>query len=362
MHSPQLAISIIAALVLAACAGAPPSPHAALTQDVGRFQVEHRISVPVPEGAQDVRIWFPLPRPGAEQDVADLKIDAPAGWRETKDALGNRYVFAQVQAPQGKVAVATAFTVTRREYNADVDPKKTRPLTDTERQQHAAHLRADKHVVIDDEIRALAAQIVGNEDNPVRVARKLYDWTLANVEYWVKDPSKWKASPVGSTEYCLKNRTGNCTDFHSLWTSLARASGLPTRMEYGSLFKPALDGADRDASYHCWPEFWAPNLGWIPHDVAIADIFVAPIALNADNTEKVTLTTASGYSGPSPQWVDYYFGNLDARRVTWSMGRDLMLEPPQQAGPVNAVAKGYVEIDGKEFATFERKMTFRELH
>ncbi|MCA8976429.1 MAG: transglutaminase domain-containing protein [Planctomycetes bacterium] len=159
----------------------------------------------------------------------------------------------------------------------------------------------------------------------------------------------------------MANRTGNCTDFHSLWTALARASGIPTRMSYGSLFKPSLDGVDRDASYHCWPEFYAPGIGWIPNDVAVADIFTRPIALDASNTEKVTLTTATGYSGASPEWVDYYFGNLDARRVTWTMGRDLLLSPPQKAGPVNANAKGYVEVDGKEFSGFERKMTFREL-
>jgi hypothetical protein len=59
--------------------------------------------------------------------------------------------------------------------------------------------------------------------------------------------------------------------------------------------------------------------------------------------------------------VDYYFGNLDARCVTWTMGRDLLLEPRQAAEPVNANPKGYVEIDGAEFAKFERKMTFRKV-
>jgi transglutaminase-like putative cysteine protease len=356
-------LSVVAA-GLAGCSSAPhsvASAHSALTPDAARFAVTHTLAVPVPDGAREVRIWFPLPRRDPAQDVADLWVEAPAGWRETEDAAGNRYVYVQVAAPPGKVAVKTSFTLTRREQNVAADPARTRPLTAAERAEHAAALAPNQHVVLDDAIRTLAAEIRGSEENPVRVARKLYDWTLANVEYWVKDPKKWKASPVGSSRYCLESRTGNCTDFHSLWTALARASGLPTRMQYGSLFKPALDGADRDASYHCWPEFWAPGLGWVPHDVAVADIFVAPIALDAENKEKVTLTTATGYDGPSAQWVDYYFGNLDARRVTWTTGRDLTLEPPQQAGPVNAVAKGYVEVDGKEFAGFERKMTYREL-
>jgi hypothetical protein len=33
--------------------------------------------------------------------------------------------------------------------------------------------------------------------------------------------------------------------------------------------------------------------------------------------------------------IDYYFGNIDDRRVVWSMGRDLMMQPAQDDGPVN---------------------------
>ncbi|MBK8101694.1 MAG: transglutaminase domain-containing protein [Planctomycetes bacterium] len=358
MKSLPLAMPLLA---LAACQSGGNHAAAALFADSATFAVTNTITVPVPAGAKNVRIWFPIPHDDAEQTITGLQIDGPDGLRQTTDALGNRYVYAEVATPGEKVTVKTSFTVMRREVNADIDAGRSRPLTDAERQEHAAWLDDDQHVVVTDEIRALAAQIRGDEQNPVRVARKLYDWTLANVEYWVKDPSKWKASPVGSSDYCLKNRTGNCTDFHSLWTALARASGIPTRMKYGSLFKPSLDGQDRDGSYHCWPESWFPGLGWVPNDVAVADIFVAPIALDANNTEKVTLTTANGYQKADPAMVDYYFGNLDARRVTWTLGRDLTLEPRQAGGPVNANAKGYVEIDGVEFGKFERKMTFREV-
>lgn len=354
--------AIAAPLAIGGCASARVDPAiAAMTPDSGRFRVEHVLTVPVPAGSRRVEVWMPLPRVEATQDTTDLVVEAPEGWRETSDANGNRYVYAKVEDRSGEVALRTSYVVTRREVNADVDAAKTRPHDAAERTALAEHLAPNRHIVVDDEIKALAARIRGDETNPVRVARLLYDWTLENVEYWVKDPSKWKASPVGSSQYCLTNRTGNCTDFHSLWIALARASGIPTRIVYGSLFKPALDGQDRDASYHCWPEFHAPGLGWIPHDVAIADIFAEPIALDANNTEKVTLTTANGYAGASREWVDYYFGNLDARRVSWTVGRDLTLSPPQSAGPVNANAKGYVEIDGAEFAGFQRKMTFHEL-
>ena len=46
--------------------------------------------------------------------------------------------------------------------------------------------------------------------------------------------------------YCLENGTGNCTDFHSLYMSLSRAAGIPTRITYGSFFKGPLNGKDQD--------------------------------------------------------------------------------------------------------------------
>ena len=64
---------------------------------------------------------------------------------------------------------------------------------------------------------------------------------------------------------------------------------------------------------------------------------------------------------PTKQQQDWYFGNLDVRRVTWSIGRDLTLAPPQDAGPVNAMHKVYVELDGKPHAAWDRKLTFRSL-
>jgi transglutaminase-like putative cysteine protease len=203
----------------------------------------------------------------------------------------------------------------------------------------------------------------------VKAARKIYDWVLDNIDYWVKDPANKKASPVGSSEYCLTTKTGNCTDFHSLWVALGRSAGIPSRIVYGSIFKPELAGKDSDQSYHCWPVFYATGIGWISQDVAVADIFHGTFPLNDANAEKVRLTTASGYSGPDEKLVNWYFGNIDDRRVVWSTGRDLKLDPPQAAGPVNALPKAYVEVDGVVFGEksadgktvqWTRKLTYTE--
>lgn len=259
--------------------------------------------------------------------------------------------------------VVQTFVVIRREIRDHVDHTKTRPLTDADRVHFAKHLQPNKHVVIDDEIRKLADEIVGSETNPVLMARKLYDWVLDNVDYWVKDPKTKKASPVGSTSYCLTFRTGNCTDFQSLWTSLARAKGIPTQIVYGSFLKPDLRARDADQSYHCWAEFYAPGLGWVRHDVAVADLYHGDVPVNADNERLIRLTAADGTFGTDPTRVNYYFGSLDERRVVWSRNRDLTLSPKQDGEPVNALPKAYVEVDGTtlpEGTGWVRKLTYTE--
>lgn len=353
-------ILVLGFVALAACAHVP-SPEVPRA----RFQVRHELKVSIPEGAQRVRIWFAFPQNEPAQVVTDSRVVAPWPHRIEHDSEGNQVLFLEAVSPREKeVMIVHTFTLTRFEVHLDVDPGRTRPLTDAERIQFSKYLEPNQHVIIDDRIRSLAREIVGTETNPVVAARRIYDWVLANIDYWVKDPKNKKASPVGSTEYCLTSKTGNCTDFHSLWTSLARASGIPTRMVYGSFFKAELDGQDVDQSYHCWPEFYAPGIGWIPHDVAVADIFVGDFEINNDNRTLVIRTTPDGYSGPDRAKVDFYFGNLDARRVTWSIGRDLTMSPRQEAGPVNALPKAYVEVDGKphpENKGWVRKLTYREL-
>jgi transglutaminase-like putative cysteine protease len=357
-------------LLASACAGTTTSPgeadNAPAAVKSADFDVRHQLTVKVPEGAQRVRIWFAYPQKEAAQGVSDVSIEAPIPHRLVKDSEGNEALCLEAEHPKaGDLVVVESFALTRREVKSGVSKDKARPLTEADRAEHKRFLQPNTHVVIDERIQKLAKEIVGDEQNPVVAARKLYDWTLNNVDYWVKDPKNKKASPVGSSVYCLENCTGNCTDFHSLWTALARAAGIPTRMVYGSFLKKELDGQDVDQSYHCWPEFFAPGIGWVPHDVAVADIFVGTFTVNADNATLVRRTTADGYQGPDAGKVDYYFGNLDERRVVWSSGRDLVFDPPQDGGPVNALPKAYVEIDGKPLAEnkdtgWQRKLTYRE--
>lgn len=325
------------------------------------FHIINMLTVKLPKGAKTVRIWFAIPQEDPYSVVRNFNVASDVAVGYDRDSWGNKVGYVVIHNPaQEQVALREEFDLTRTEVRNVVIATDTRPLTDQERVALAAYLQPATNVVINDEIRSLAASITGGETNPVLAARKLYDWTYKNVNYWVKDPDHLKASPVGSSEYCLRTKTGNCTDFHSLFASLAISSGIPVRMVYGSLLKPTLNGMDVDASYHCWIQFFSPHLGWIPLDASLANIYAEEIPLNPKNKELVELTTPTGYHGVDKSKVDYYFGNLDERRVVWSTGRDLTMQPPQDDGPVNSLPKMYVEVDGKQFTDWTRQFTYKE--
>src|SRR5215510_3446129 len=281
------------------------------------FDISNAFTIKVPEGAKRVRVWFAVPQGDSESEIRALKVEAPYPIRYGTDSSGNRMGYLEVNAPQEKqIAFRETFTLTRTEIRKAVDPAATRALTAQERADLGKYLQPSTYVLVNDEIKALANQIVGGEQNPVLAARKIYDWTLHNIDYWVKDPER---------------------------------------------LKPSLNGLDVDASYHCWIQFYAPNLDWVTLDVSVADIYMGDFPLTEKNQKLVELTTAVGYRGADATMVDYYFGNLDERRVVWSIGRDLQLDPPQEDGPVNALHKMYVEVDGKQYTDWTRQFTYREI-
>ena len=352
----------MAVCVTACCLAAGTQAQKSDAPKQASFYIKNAFVVKVPQGAHTVRVWFAVPQEDAYSVITNFSVASEFPVSYDWDSWGNKEGYLEVHNPgRPEIAITEEFDLKRSEMRNKVDPGATRPLTDAERAALSRYLQPSTYVIVNDQVKAISSQIVGGETNPILAARKLYDWTMQNIDYWVKDPEHLKASSVGSTEYCLGKKTGNCTDFHSLFASLAISSGIPARMIYGSLLKPTLNGMAIDGSYHCWVEFYAPRVGWIPLDASLANIYGKEFELTDKNKNLVELTTATGYHGYDKSKIDYYFGNIDERRVTWSMGRDLMMQPAQEDGPVNSLPKAYVEVDGKSSTDFTRTFTYKDL-
>lgn len=284
-----------------------------------------------------MRIWCWLPDDDASQKVLDLLVvESPQAYRFARDATyGSRYLYAEALNPGASVSLATGFTIRRTATSVHLEPAKAGELTAGHRQQFAAELRRDvPNMEVTPEIEALAEKICGKEQNVVLQTRALCDWVVGNTNHYSR-PNAPKSSGKGSTAYCLAEKGGSCTDMHSLFISMARARGIPTRLQFGSLLKPANEGKQMDPGYRCWVEYFVPNYGWVPADLAAA------------NT--------------NPAKREFYFSGLDERRIHFLEGRDLDLSPPQAGPRLNLLISAYVEVDGKPHASFKRFLKYEEI-
>jgi len=129
----------------------------------------------------------------------------------------------------------------------------------------------------------------------------------------------------------LKNLRGKCADFSSVFVALTRSVGVPSREIFGTRISKE---GDITGAYHCHAEFYLPEYGWIPVDPSD----VAKLMLNENleiDDEKVIKAR------------DYYFGNQSETYVDLSTGRDIVLNPEQDAGPLNYFMYPYAEVNGE---------------
>lgn len=177
--------------------------------------------------------------------------------------------------------------------------------------------------------RALAREIVSGEPNILSRAYRLYEHVTARMAYDASQQS-WK----GSTEHALVCSVGNCNDIHALFISLCRSVGIPARLILGQALEPPPGGeACELCGYHCWAEFLAPGLGWIPVDASCACKY-----------GKHAL-----------------FGTLEMNHIAWSSGRDLLLVPAQRGERLLFFAGPYAEADGQPHRPIQRHVTFSEV-
>ena len=168
-------------------------------------------------------------------------------------------------------------------------------------------------------MKKLANEVTAGKTTTVDQAHAIYDYLLATMKYDKTIPG-WGH---GDTERACDIKAGNCTDFHSLFMSMARAKAIPARFVIGF---PMASDHGTVTGYHCWAEFYVNGKGWIPVDPSEA-------SKSADATRRA-----------------YLFGNLDPDRVQFTMGRDLVLSPPT-AEPLNYFIYPHAESGGKEVGT-----------
>ncbi len=270
----------------------------------------------VPEQAAVVRAWLPLPPANGFQEINHLKIDPPVGSIRREEIYGNQILYIEWRKPaEKKLEVKVSYDLLRREEVAHSEETPPRLME--------RYLQPDRLGIIDKRIQKLAAEITAGQSGVMAKAWAIYRHVLEHMEY-DKDAPGWGR---GDAARACKVGKGNCSDYHALFISLARASGIPARFHYGLSLKP-----DGSTGPHCWAEFFDLERGWVPVDISEAD--------------------------KDPPRIRYFFGRLSEDRVLYSTGRDLVLNPPQAGEPLNFFIAPYVEVDSQPYA----KVTFTARH
>jgi transglutaminase-like putative cysteine protease len=293
---------------------------------------------------QAARVWLPVPPSNGDQHVETVGHQLPAkATTATEPKFGNRVLYLETAAGKdGTIPLSLTYRVKRRELRRDPGhaPREERDQRDkreqpaagdnaaaraaaeqaqAEKAQEALFLRPDSKVPVGPRVKPMKL-LEGKAlpQDPLARARVFYDVVNAHMVY-SKNGTGWGQ---GDAEWACDSRFGNCSDFHSLFISLARSHGMPAKFEMGFPV-PEKHGKGKVGGYHCWA-FFKPGgavRGWVPVDISEAN--------------KV------------PSLSEYYFGSLTPNRVAFTVGRDITLVPKQEGPPLNFFIYPYVEVGGK---------------
>ena len=288
------------------------------------YRFEYRVRIK--EAAQaPISIWIPYPAESEAQKVLDARVEAPLPWKVvTGKKYGNRMVYLSGKGPlEGEIILR--YLVERSPFKG-IPRDAAVPGTPLD---PGLYLSADRMIPLKGKIRELSREQAKGHSGAGDIARAFYDYILKTMTY-KKEGTGWGK---GDAIWACDSHYGNCTDFHSLFIGMARSARIPARFLIGFPI-PAGEDEGTVPGYHCWAEFFDPERGWV--------------GLDASEAWK---------SGRH----DRYFGALPNDRIEFTVGRDLVLEPPQKGGPLNYFIYPYVEVGGRESKDFSTEFRFSRL-
>ncbi len=269
-------------------------------------QFEFTYQATLPTMKESAKMWIPIPSDDQFQNITMNRIEIPGKHQMlTDEKFGNQILYVELAPEDSGKTMLLHFTVERQEKSVHVD--KTKP---------EMFLESDNMVPLNDTFKSIAEEaLIGKNGGELVKARALYDHTIDSMKY-AKFGSGWGN---GDAEFACDTARGNCTDYHSYFIALCRATAIPARFAIGAAVPSSRDDGGVNG-YHCWAEFYAEGKWW-PVDISEADKYTS-------------LST-------------YYFGHNPANRVEFSRGRDLIVTPGPESGPINFLAYPLLEVGGK---------------
>lgn len=300
---------------LAERAGQPISPARPLLdrciqqlKERGRldFRIRLRATLRIDEEAfvpgELYRVHLPLPAPAAQISNIRLLASDPEPWRIASPSHPQRTACFEQRLERNHPFVL--------EYEYDVHLLFADPLggplaggplypaapspTQDDLGERAPHMLFTPY------LRSLAQEIQGAETDPIRIARRFYDFITTRVRYsFVRD--YFLIDNI--SEYAALNLKGDCGIQALLFITLCRIAGIPARWQSGLYTDPQSVGS------HDWAQFYVEPWGWLFCDCSFG---------------------GSAYRAGNPERWNFYFGNLDPYRMVANSDYQQEFDPPKR--------------------------------
>lgn len=240
----------------------------------------------VPAG-ETIRAWLPYPRAiaGQQEDIRLLGGEPGMPRLAPASALQRTAYFEQPARAGQATRFSVSYELTILGRHVQVDPARVVPVEASPGLAPFLSERAP-HVVFSDAMRLFSAQVVGDETNPYRIARRLFD---------AVDRIPWAGAREYSTianlgEHALRAGRADCGQQTLLLITLLRLNGIPARWQSGWIFS---DGDYNNM--HDWGWLYLAPYGWLPMDVTFGRL-----------------------PGDDPTLEHFYLGGMDAYRVAFN--------------------------------------------
>jgi len=231
------------------------------------------------EIGKTIRVHLPIPLEYAQAEHVELlSCSEPEYVLAPKDQI-QRTVFMETSLqPDHEFAIEYQF----ENHMRYVDPKPEYVLAE---QPDFYTSEQAPHILFTPYLKALTAEVVGDEKNPLVKARKIYDYITSHVMYsFVRQYFTITDIP----EYMASGLKGDCGIYALLFITMCRIAGVPARWQSGLYATPLTIGN------HDWAQFYVAPYGWM-----FADCSFGGAAYRAGAVER---------------W-NFYFGNLEPFRI-----------------------------------------------
>lgn len=317
--------AIAAALLL--CAGLTHADQG----DAIRIFLSYTVSIDAPgEGAKQLDVWLPIAQDTDGQKVESVDIAGVEDYTIAKEATyENQMLHKRFNAPfpEDGIEIVVSYSFLRDEIVIEEAKAVAASKDGDDLSTLGPYLAPNKLIPIDGRIDAIANQLDLASKEPMQAARAIYDYLIEEFEY------DWQADGAGKGDvrWACDSKTGDCTDYTSMFLALCRNRGIPADHEFGY---PIRTNRQKGTIpfYHCWARFHVDGVGWAPLDASEAD--------------------------KHPELFDYNFGSQSPKLLKFTHGRDVNLVPKQAGPALNYFIHPYLEVDGNKYEGFDYKVRY----